>query len=120
MTVPLYEFSCPQRHRTEAIRPVHVTVMPCPDCGQTAFRESVYLNAQVGRVRTPVAERTVSLKTYQEASEMLADQHAREEDRAQRTLPQPSLWRAAKQRAEKLQAGGITDSLDYRPEYIRD
>lgn len=117
--MPLYVYTCPDGHSVEAIRSADTVALTC-QCGREAERQTVYRMAQIGAVRPPVAERTVSLRQYREASEQIAYEHSRAEESAQRELPPPPLWKMAKQRASKLMAAGITDSLDYRPEYVHD
>ena len=117
--MPLYVYTCSDGHDTEAIRSADTVAVGC-QCGHQAQRQSVYRMAQIGAVRPPVAERTVNLRQYREASEQIAYEHSRAEESAQRELPPPPLWKMAKKRAAKLMAAGVKDSLDYRPEYVKD
>ena len=117
--MPLYTFQCRNGHRHDAFGAVRAPSRVCPECSCRARRVTVYRNAQVGRVRTPVAERAVKIREFTEASEQLAYEHGRAEESAQRPLPAPPLWQTAKRRAGRLMKAGINDSLDYRPDYIR-
>ena len=116
--MPLFMFRCPQGHRTERLCAAVVQALDC-GCGARAGRESVYLTAQGGRQRAPVAERPVLMRQYREASEQLAYGHARAEESAQQPLAPPPLFRMAKAKAQRLQAAGVHDALDYRTEHSR-
>ncbi len=128
--MPLFDFVCSAGHVTEALRSSGVAVIDCA-CGEVAQRRSVNrVAAQIGaeadwsspvrdggKIRKPVSERKVSLRQYREATEQLEYEHHRAEESAGQTLTQPELFQQARRKADKLLAGGITDSMDYRPEY---
>ena len=116
--MPLYAYACPQGHVTETLKGAVVVTIPC-GCGLVAQRQSVYATQIGGRQRPPVSERPIRMRQYIEAAETLAYEHEKAEESAQRPLPTPPLWRAAKATAKKLERAGVTDSLDYRPEYVR-
>lgn len=116
--MPLYVYGCTCGRETEALRSRGTESIACT-CGEQAQRASVYATAIGGRQRPPVSERPVDMRQFREASEQLAHEHARAEESAQQPLPPPPLWREAKRKAKKVMAAGITDSLDYRPDYTR-
>lgn len=129
--MPLYDYCCSNGHSTELLRTPAVATVECPACSCPATRASVHRFAQHmgagrdwspqirdnGRLRTPVAERAVSLRQFREASEQLAYEHERTEESAQQQLPIAPLWQRARRRARRLAAAGIRDSLDYDPRY---
>lgn len=116
--MPLYEFACPRGHRTEALKRAGVVTVPCA-CGAPAHRLEVYAPAIGGRARPPAGQRAVDLRTYREATEQIAYEHGRAEESAQQGLPSAPLMAQAQANAAKLRSSGVTDSLDYRPEYTR-
>ena len=123
--MPLYLYRCTCGRECEALRKVGTDSIACA-CGGEAQRDSVYLiGASIGggadwkpvardggRVRTPLAERQVSLRQYREATEEIAYTHRKAEDAAQMNLPQAPLMELAKAKVARLQRAGVTDSLD--------
>ncbi|HET6497364.1 MAG TPA: hypothetical protein VFH61_18615 [Thermoleophilia bacterium] len=118
--MPLFDFVCEARHRTELLRSVAVHEVECPVCGQTAARGEVNLVSMQmgadanwsplvrddGHIRTPVGERRVKMGAYLEAS-------AEEADRAERTgQPSPPAAAMGVARARKMMKAGVNDSLD--------
>ena len=112
--MPLYLFACKCGESTESLKPRGTESIDCA-CGQRARRLAIYGPQIGGRVRPPVSERKVSFRQYVEASEQIAHEHERREEAAQKPLPPPALWKAAKQNAAKLMKAGVTDSMDVRP-----
>lgn len=117
--MPLYLYICRACGRsTEALRPIGTESIACA-CGETSVRRAIYATAIGGRARPPVEQRQVSLRQFTEATEEMAYQQDKAEASAGQRLPARPLFEMAKRRAEKLRSAGITDSLDYRPEYFR-
>ncbi len=124
--MPLFDFVCSHGHATEARVTSLVPSVACPVCGEDAARVAVHRVAMVvgagrdwtspvrdnGRIRPPVAERKVSLRQYREATEQLEHQHHQTEESAGQKLPEPPLFKIAKQRADQLMKAGVKDSLD--------
>ena len=110
--MPLYIYRCAGGHETELLRGREIVSIPCPQCSATAERVSVYQTALL-TARTPVGERPVSVRQYIEANEEVAYQHEKAGTRP------PDVLAEAKRRVAKLRRAGITDSLDYRPDYMR-
>ena len=111
--MPLYIYRCAAGHATEVRQRSDVRVIEC-GCGMVAERQTFYATQIGGRARTPVGERKISVRAFTEASEQVAYQHEQAVESAQREVPGPQLWKAAKARAAALSRAGITDSLDMR------
>ncbi len=123
--MPLFDFVCPAGHVTEALRSSSVTVIDCA-CGEIGQRrdfnrvavrvgESSDWSSPVrdnGRIRTPVNERRIHLRQYDEATQELEHAHRKQEESAGHALPTPGLADIAIKRANQLMKAGITDSLD--------
>lgn len=103
--MPLYRFACPNNDVAERIVPYGTERIDCT-CGRVAERVSAFAASFVLEpTAAPEDQRRHSLALYREATEEREYYHRREEDRAQRPLPSPNLWLAAKRRARMVQAG---------------
>lgn len=111
--MPFYDFHCPAGHVTEAMRPRDVTLIHCA-CGEPAQRASVYRVGFTGFARTPVDQREIKIGAYQEAAAEVEYRHSRETNVDGSPKPAPSLWRAAKAEANRLQKLGVKDSADLK------
>ena len=45
--MPLYDYTCRLGHTVEERQGVEESSIPCPLCGETAFRQSVYRGTQI-------------------------------------------------------------------------
>ena len=109
--MPIYTFRCEHGHAHDALVPRGTAAHGC-QCGRSAQAQPVYRTAVAGFLRTPVSERPVAIKPFEEASAEIAYQHERLEEARGERLPPPPLWRMAQVKARAWQAQGITDSLD--------
>ena len=123
--MPLYLFRCACGRESEALRKVGTDSIACA-CGGEAQRQSVYIvGASIGgdadwkplvrdngRIRTPLAERSVNIRQYREAAEESAYEHRKAENSVGANLPQVPLMEIAKANVARLKKAGITDSLD--------
>lgn len=86
-------------------------VLPCPQCGASASRASVYSINAIGFARTPANERDhrEDYRRFTEASAEIDYKHERLKDAIQdENLPPPPLYQTAKARALDLAAKGAT------------
>lgn len=109
--MPVYTFSCCEVFDR---RVGFGGVAACPRCGREAKRESVYRFSFGGFARTPPDQRDWSgdYKSFQEAS---AEINYREEQRSRQEgfqVQGPSLYAAAKAKAQDLLAKGAKDAND--------
>lgn len=123
--MPLYQFDCVCGRSTEALRKVGTDSIDCT-CGESAQRRGFNrVSAVVGdgadwsspvrdgtRIRTPISERKIKMREFNEATAQLSYEHERLEDSMQREIPPPPLARTAIARAQRLMAAGINDSID--------
>lgn len=105
--MPNYTFRCGNGHNTDALRPVGHPAIRC-HCGRVAHRWSVYA------VGIQEREITYSGGTFREATEMLDDQHRSAERSEGVSIQPPSLYRAARAKAERWMRQGAQSSRDVR------
>ena len=124
--MPLFDYICENRHRSELLRPASVREVTCPQCGRPAARGEVNLVVmQMGadanwsplvrdnaRIRAPLEERPVRTRQFSEALEELHYTHTKAEESAQQRLPSTPLADIAFAQAKRLQKAGVTDSMD--------
>lgn len=113
--MPLYTFSCGCGWSDDMRAGLGATTAPCPSCGATATRESVYRINFGGFARTPGSERDYSrdFKNAQEAGAELEYRHERLKDAMQKPdLAPPPLYQMAKAKAADLIAKGARDADD--------
>ena len=79
---------------------------------EPAARESVYAIGVSGFARTPVDQRPIKLRAFNEASAELEYNHSRRTNVDGSPSKEPSLWKAAKQEANRLLKLGVKDSGD--------
>ena len=109
--MPLYSFICSEGHSTERLAPRETELIFC-SCGQPAARESVYAIGVSGFARTPIDQRPIKLRAFQEASAELEYNHSRRTNVDGSPSKEPSLWKAAKHEANRLLKLGVKDSGD--------
>lgn len=105
--MPLYKYAC---HAcgidSLIIRPLGTDMANCRVCGETIGRVSAFGTAFVVEpAPVPEDQKRHDLRLWREASEERDYYHRREEDRAQRELPSPNLWKQAQRRANLVNAG---------------
>lgn len=111
--MPLYDYSCPACGDFEAWGRRDEETMECA-CGSEAIRLSVYRVGVTGFARTPVAQREIKIGAFQEAGAEVEYQRSRQTNLDGSASTAPSLWKAAKQEAKRLQKLGVKDSADLR------
>ena len=106
--MPLYEFCCPDGHRYEALRPRSTEVESCA-CGLPASRMSVYKFGFTGFASTPQGQSDFheEYRRFEEASATIDDKVSKRERDSGEQISVP-LYRAAKERADKLAKLGVT------------
>lgn len=111
--MPTYTFQCCEKFDRRAS--YGDTTYPCPTCGKTAQRVSVYRIGFGGFARTPAGERDYrqSFKDAQEAGAELEYRHERLKDAVQdANLAPPPLYQMAKAKAMDLKRKGAVDASD--------
>lgn len=88
--MPLYDFLCPERHVTEAIRPPDAREVACSCCDLTATRQFSSRVAIVG----PTTDMRGMFRRYQEAASELPPSTT------------SALWGTAKSRARAMTVAG--------------
>lgn len=112
--MPILTFECQCGWAADLLKPRDASSVPCPACGSTAQRQSVYRVGVIGFTPTPVTQRQVNLGKFLEASGELAYQHSRQTNIDGSEAPSPSLWTAAKAKAKRLEKLGVKDSSEMR------
>ncbi len=113
--MPIYTFVCPTGHSTDALGAVGVAPpRPCPECDLPAEKQSIYVNSQIGVVRTPNDQKMVDLKEFKEAGAELEYAFNKAEDSSPPGLQPPSYWKESQRQAKDLQRRGVQDSSDFR------
>ena len=114
--MPTYDYSCESGHTTEARRDISVVDIPCPICGNTAKRSAIYLYQSVStesglklgrKAKVPKDEKYLAkpFKLFREACEENDYAHKKLENNVGHPVKSPSLWKTAKRRAKRIQAG---------------
>lgn len=109
--MPTYAFSCPCGWSQDKRVGIEVTSVPCPSCGATAGKESVYRINFGGFASTPPGERDYRqlFKDSQEAGAEIEYAHERLKDATQLAdLKPPPLYKMAKAKAKALTNKGVT------------
>ena len=114
--MPTYTFSCACGWRGDRRASYGATSVPCPSCGLTAGKESVYRISFVGFASTPRDQRTyyTEFANFQEAGAELEYKHQRLEEAAGKELPTPPLASIAKTQARELMRKGVKSSEDWK------
>ena len=118
--MPLYVYRCPNGHESEVLerqfQPSGSASIECVQCPEPSRMMRAEFNhvATVGIARTPLGQREVKIGAFQEASAELEHQHSRQTNVDGSPTPTPSLWKAARAKARRLQKLGVKDSLDVR------
>lgn len=104
---PLYRFHCePCGADSMVIRPLGTEAAPCRVCGDVVQRAPAFCTAfVVDPAPVPDDQKRYDLGLFQEAAAERDYYHRREEDRAQRELPSPSLWKQARRQASLVRSG---------------
>lgn len=109
--MPTQEYVCELEHVTEVrVGYDALNVMPCPECGQPAQKQSVYLivpftetGVQIGRLNpVPLDERRVKVSRFKEAAEEIDYQYNKAD------IPddaRPNYFRAGLHKAHNVAAG---------------
>ena len=109
--MPLFAYRCPEGHETELLRPRDVELVSCP-CGQPAKRIEVYRVGFSGFARTPVDQRQIKMRNFNEANAEIGHRESRQTNIDGSPARTPSHWRAAKAEASRLSTLGVKDSGD--------
>ena len=111
--MPLYDFTCEAGHTTERLLSRDTETAQC-ECGKPSTRGAVYTIGVSGFARAPVGQREVRMGAFNEASAEIEYAHSRRTNVDGSRAPAPSLWKAAKAEATRLQKLGVKDSADLR------
>ena len=111
--MPLYDFTCESGHTIERLVSRNTETLFC-ECGKPSSRGAVYAIGVSGFARTPVAQREIKTRAFNEASAELEYAHSRRTNVDGSPAPAPPLWRVAKAEAKRLQKLGVKDSADLR------
>jgi hypothetical protein len=104
--MPLYDYTCDNRHVTEERQGLDIISIPCPICGRCAARSGVYRGqyiqcetGPVGGKKNPIDPKDEDLSKpfaeFQEASGEVAHEYAKEEARTGRAVTRPNLFKEA-------------------------
>ena len=111
----MYTFKCVCGYSFDALAGRDASSRPCPLCGESAGRETVYQVNHSGFIVAPVHEREIRMGAFNEATAELTYKHERMVDATQNPdLAPPPLWRMAKAKAKKLERLGVKDSSDVK------
>lgn len=112
--MPIYDFTCESGHIFEKRAGYEVETLPCPLCGEPAYREAIYLEqflvTETGvrngrRSAMPRDEKRYDIGLFQEACMERDYDHKRSEEIAQKPLHSENLWAKAKKRADAIKRG---------------
>ena len=99
--MPLYDYTCPDGHRTELVRPIGTEFAQC-GCGKVAHK------SQAHRVRAaqPATDTRGMFRRFTEAATEMDHAYTKVETDRGITLESPPLWKAAKAKAAAMVAAG--------------
>lgn len=107
--MPLYDFVCRDGHTTEAVRGYEVSSIPCPLCGESAYRCEVnHVSFQMRDADTEVKDRKgrYHVSRFKEAADEIDYEYTKVEKKEGREVKAPSFYKAglkeAKRRGAKL------------------
>lgn len=109
--MPIYDYTCTSGHTSESRQGYNIAKIPCPLCGETAYRESIYVpfiitETGVGaRAQVPYDEKRYNISLFQEACAEREYAHKKAEGVMQRELEPENLWARAKRKADAIRAG---------------
>jgi hypothetical protein len=98
--MPLYDYTCELNHRTEKLVQAGVETIPCPVCGLTAHKATVYAVQSV--IASGKPRMRDSFKLYQEASHEIEHSCNKFESETNAKAPSLGLWEKAKSQAQKV------------------
>ena len=111
---PLYEYVCEAGHVTERLAKGRDESLIYCGCGLPSERQTVNRIAFTGFARVPVDQREIRMGAYNEASQEIAYRQDRQTNVDGSPANHPSLWKAAKREAKRLEKLGVKDSADLR------
>ncbi len=95
--MPIYDYICKRGHKTEALRGRDVNSIPCPVCGETACKCSVYrFNGHLVHSQESMGKK---YRRFQEASAEVDYTCKKFESETNATVPNLGLWGQAKEKA---------------------
>lgn len=112
--MPLYDYLCECSVVTEARRGVGVKSIPCPACGRTAKRQSVYRVSFRGLPTLGQPNKRQQFADFREASQELGHVHTQRENEAGHPIQTPNYYEIGKARAAKLRKAGIKSLSEVR------
>ena len=114
--MPTYTFQCSCGWQADQRVSYTESSVPCPSCGLTAGKETVYRLNFGGFAETPRDQRTYhqEFKDFTEAGAELEYKHQRLEEAVGATVPTPHLATIAKTQAKELRRKGVKNSEDWK------
>ena len=103
--MPIYDYGCAQGHVTELVRPIGTAMIPCPTCGERAFKSEVHHFDVVA----PTVDTRGMYRRFTEAVSEREDAYGRAEADLGQPLPRPDDWAVAKARAAAMAYHGEID-----------
>lgn len=100
--MPLYDYTCPDGHTHEFVRPLGTEAVACATCRQEATRSRVHRIDVVG----PTVDTRGMYRRFTEATSEMDHAATRVEQTTGRAVASPPLWQVAKSRAKEMQRRG--------------